>query len=141
VDEACWGGFELSLKENKPLETATTAFLDALSAFVSNKDAECVYRLCLALEIMESKLRRAKGTPTKAYALRLLNGAQPWKIQDKPLLKKMFVDRGHITHGEKPHHCTENEKLLFEYLDLCKRYYEQFLQIGTDIGWGKLSEY
>lgn len=141
VDEACWGGFGKSFASRKKLESASTAFLDGLSAYMSSMDIECIYRLCLALEIMESKIRQANGKGTNSYALRLLEGAMLWDINDKEVLKKMFVDRGHIAHGSKPHNYIAKNSIILEYLDLSKRYYERFLKMATDIGWDKLSEF
>lgn len=140
VNEACWAGFAHNIAKQGPLETATTAFLDALSAYMSQRDSECIYRLCLSLEIMESKVRAANGKPTKAYALRLLDGAHLWQSKDKSLLKKLFTDRGHISHGSKAYYNDKDDTLIIEYLDLCKRYYERFLKKASDYGWDKISK-
>lgn len=141
VDEACWGGFGQGFASRKKLESASTAFLDGLSAYMSNMDNECIYRLCLALEIMESKIREANGKKTNSYAFKLLEGAMLWDVKDKEVIKKMFVDRGHITHGSKPYNYSKQTSILLDYLDLSKRYYERFLKMATDIGWEKLSNF
>lgn len=139
VDEVCWKKFALCLSSNKVSDMATTTFLDAVSSYMSEMDFDCIYKLCLSLEIMESKLRSARGNPTNSYALKLLKNAHLWKTKDKSLLKKMFVDRGHIAHGEKPPFYSSDENLIVGYLDLGKSYYERFLKQAREIGWSKIS--
>lgn len=140
VGEVCWQEFGIYYLRKKKLETATTAFLDGLSSYMSKMDSTCIYQLCVSLEIMESKIRSASGKPTNAYALKLLKDAQLWQAEDKSLLTKIFADRGHIVHGLNPVHITKDERQIVEYLDLTKRYYERFLKMAVDIGWDKVSE-
>ncbi len=140
LDDAAWKGFGKSFANRKKLESATTSFLDAISSYMAKNDIECIYRLCIALEIMESKIRRAKGKPTDAYALGLLKGSILWNREDKIVLQNMFSDRGNIAHGKKPHYYSKENNIIFSYLDLTRKYYEKFLGLSTEIGWEKISE-
>jgi len=140
VDEGCWGGFGLALKEGKSPETATTAYLDGITAYMSKMDIDCVYRLCVALEIMEKKVRIAEGRPTKHYALKLLRNAALWEQKDRGILTRIFADRGNIAHGSTAHFMSRNTSNIVDYLELATKYYKKYLNFATDFGWNKLSE-
>lgn len=102
---------------------------------MSYNDDSCVLKLCIALEIMECKIRKLKNRKVKDYALRLYKDAALWKQSDKKLITQMFADRGHIGHGKSPYNISKNPILLVNHLETSFEVYSDFLKASESKDW------
>ena len=133
VTKDLWSYLELKVKANTPLESASIAFFDALSAYMGNLDAECQYQLFKAMEIMERKVRRMHGRPTNQVGAKLLKGAVLWLESDKKIIIALFAARSQAAHGLILNQIGKID--LRDFLDLVYKYYRTYRDQATDFGW------
>ncbi|WP_195819797.1 hypothetical protein [Roseobacter sp. MH60115] len=130
-----WAEIDSRIRAGREMESATSFFMDAVSAFMAHEDHNCLVNACVALEIMECKMRALSGKKINGYGDKLRRDAVLWRKKDEETIKKMFIDRGHIAHGRPPYNYRKNPVIMVDYLELLVEYYNRFLDRSGIHGW------
>ena len=94
-------------------DSGVIAFHDALASYMSQDDERCIFNLCLCIEILGNKRRLLLGlNPVSAD---MLVKSTDLVLEDyRVVVKKLFVDRGHVAHGREPPNLHNNREALLE---------------------------
>lgn len=112
-----WSYLRHVLMTDAKTDLAQSLFCDALARFYNFDDASSTLHLALSLEAAEAGARRKTGRKVDNNPLRnlkkdpLLLGAGDYHI-----LKKLFVDRGHIAHAESPPNLSADKEIITRYI-------------------------
>ena len=139
LESGGWKRCIASAKVEKPLESATTFTLNAVSSYFANRHESFIIECCIALEIMESKVRTLHGSPSKKYGERLLFDAKLWDSADSELLKKLFRRRGHVAHGRSISEDSRDAILEQNSAELLFKYYRKFISTYGQSRWDEIS--
>lgn len=126
--------------EGRRPESGLLAFHDAVSSYKGNEDERCVFHLCLTVEILGNKHRILKGQkPTKAD--RLIEQTPLLPKERKELLRKLFVDRGHVAHGRDLHHLRKDREIRIEdYLMVVRDFVSNYLNAVSGQPWPDIAD-
>lgn len=94
-------------------DSGVIAFHDALASYMAHDDARCVFNLCLCIEILGNKRRLLLGL-NPIPADELVKTTDLVSDDYKTIIKKLFIDRGHVAHGREPPNLGRNEKTQLE---------------------------
>jgi len=107
--------------------TGIRAFLDAISSYMQNNDTMCLLHACISIEILCNKERLIRGK--KPQSMEKLRTTSPLIIQDdRAMIKKMFIDRGHIAHGrDLPPNSRSKENRIEEYMEILRKILNKYI--------------
>ena len=74
-------------------------FFDAISNYMSGNDTAAVLQLCICVEVLGNKQLILSGKKPTDFN-NLIRRTKLVGDKEKEILKKMFIDRGHIAHGK-----------------------------------------
>jgi hypothetical protein len=113
--------------------------MDAIVAYRSFKDIECLIKLCLCLEHCEKTIRFIKGRPDYShFSVRLLEKPEIVDLAYVGILQKLFKDRGCVAHGSRPSNLLQKPELLTEYVAAVHACFLNYINAGSSVGWDSL---
>lgn len=100
-----------------PADIPNRFFCDALEKFHLFEEDSAIMSISLALEAAEYEARSAAGAKSYPDPLRnLTKNPILLKYGDKNILKKLFIDRGHVAHSKEAPHFSKDSDIIKNYL-------------------------
>lgn len=121
-------------------DSGVIAFHDALASYMAHDDVRCVFNLCLCIEILGNKRRLLLGlNPVSADVL--VKTTDLVSDDHKVVIKKLFVDRGHVAHGREPPNLGKSRDALLEsYLEATRGLLSRYLSSLKPGEWPEASQ-
>lgn len=109
-------------------EAGFIAFYDAIASYMAEEDEQCILNLCLCVEILGNK-RRLLLNQREVKADELLASTDLVDNDVKEVLKKLFIDRGHVAHGRPIHILTTDSTFTIErYMEAVRAFLSGYNQ-------------
>ncbi|MRR56828.1 MAG: hypothetical protein EG824_01240 [Deltaproteobacteria bacterium] len=145
-------GFEMPLSNNLWLrcchdaalgmrgDSGILAFHDAISYYMGGDDVLCIMSLSVTVEILGNKRRILKDKKPTAFA-ELLKTSDLVDSKNKAQLDRLFVDRGHVAHGRKPHYVGgKTNQRIEEYIEAVQLLVSRYIQFIEPHEWPVASQ-
>jgi len=112
----------------RPAEAGFIAFYDAIASYMAEEDEQCILNLSLCVEILGNR-RRLLLNQSDIKADELLTTTDLVDDNIKAVLKKLFIDRGHVAHGRPAHVLTTDSTFTIErYIEAVRAFLSGYNQ-------------
>lgn len=102
LDKHIWDIVAFNVRNMTRAEPGLLAFNEALADYMAGDDERCILDLSLCVEILGNKRRMLQGK-SDVPAARLIMKTDLVDEATRSVLKKLFIDRGHVAHGRPIH--------------------------------------
>ncbi|WP_149471427.1 hypothetical protein [Roseomonas genomospecies 6] len=112
------------------VETGIMSFIDAICHYKAEDDERCILNLAICFEILESKRQildkgRAHSSNKKLLEHSILASG---KIKD--ILRKLIIDRDHVSHGRKPYIIGSTQEIsMSDYLEAILEVVNRYIKL------------
>ena len=122
-------------------DSGIIAFHDALASYMANDEVRCVFKMCLCIEILGKKRRLLLGL-NPVPADELIRTTDLVSDEHRAMIKRLFVDRGHVAHGREPPNLNKNnrEAQLESYLEATRDLLRMYLNSLKPGEWPEASQ-
>ncbi|WP_133119948.1 hypothetical protein [Pseudooceanicola lipolyticus] len=120
INSSIWQSVCEAFANGEEPDVAMNSVHDTLAAFVSFRDNIFVVSCAISMEMLEHSARSLSGRKSKEYGIKLLRNSILWNKKDEDVLKRLFTDRGHLSHGKlAPRlNASEREQHLSRYMQV-----------------------
>jgi hypothetical protein len=116
-------------------DSGILSFHDAISYYMADDDVLCIMSLSITVEILGNKRRILKGKKPTGFA-ELLKTSDLVDSKNRAILDRLFIDRGHVAHGKKPHHVEgRSNQRIEEYIEAVQLLVSRYLQLAKPHEW------
>lgn len=116
------------------------AFFDAISKYMSGNDTATVLQLCICVEVLGNKQLMLSGKRPTNFD-NLIQRTKLVGDKEKKILRKMFVDRGHIAHGREADSMRKNgQPSIEDYLETTLAFVIGYINTLNVENWPMLSQ-
>ena len=129
-----------NLSVGQKADAGVIAFHDALASYMAGDDVRCIFHLCLCIEILGNKRRLLLGlNPVSADML--VKTTDLISDDRKAVIRKLFVDRGHVAHGREPPNGYKNSETRLEsYIEATRGLLSRYLSSLRPGVWPEASQ-
>lgn len=139
VDCPSWTAIGECLRAGTGLDRSIGLMLDAVVEFMTYHDERAILSIAIALDMMAAKIHNSMSSKSmkKKYGDEAVAQSGIVSRKDREIIKHLFIDRGHIAHGRRPHHLRKDPVKIVYYMDAGLRSLGLYLSKAHAIGWQK----
>jgi hypothetical protein len=129
LDKRIWDIVSSNIRNMTRADTELLAFNEAVADYMADDDERCILDLSLCVEILGNKRRILQGQRDVA-ADRLIRETDLVDEATRSVLKKLFIDRGHVAHGRPIHILTTDSNYTLEvYMEAVRTLVSGYLSL------------